>query len=145
LQVDLATMTGNVAQVFVTDEEWASTLNCTHAALRPGGQLVFETRDPEQQAWLGWTREQTFQRLEIPEVGTITTWDEVTDVRGELVTFRGTVIFERDGTVLTADSTLRFRGRDQLAGSLLAAGFIVEDVLDAPDRPGLEMVFVARR
>jgi SAM-dependent methyltransferase len=145
LQMDLATMTGNVAQVFVTDEEWASTLECTYVALRPGGRLVFETRDPQQKAWLTWTREQTFQRVEIAGVGTIATWDEVTDVQGELVTFKGTVLFEEDGTVLTADSTLCFRGRDQVAESLVAAGFTVEDVLDAPDRPGLEMVFVARR
>jgi SAM-dependent methyltransferase len=145
LQVDMATMTGNVAQVFVTDEEWASTMDCTYAALRPGGRLVFETRDPQQMAWLSWTRDQTFQRVEIAGMGTIATWDEVTDVQGELVTFKGTVIFEKDGGVLTADSTLRFRGRDQVAESLMAAGFTVEDVLDAPDRPGLELVFVARR
>jgi SAM-dependent methyltransferase len=145
LQVDMATMTGNVAQVFVTDEEWASTMDCTYAALRPGGRLVFETRDPQQKAWLSWTRDQTFQRVEIAGMGTIATWDEVTDVQGELVTFKGTVIFEKDGGVLTADSTLRFRGRDQVAESLMAAGFTVEDVLDAPDRPGLELVFVARR
>ncbi|MGN6792878.1 MAG: class I SAM-dependent DNA methyltransferase [Streptosporangiaceae bacterium] len=145
LQLDLATMTGNVAQVFVTDEDWTSTLRCTYAALRPGGRLVFETRDPRQRAWLRWNREQTYQRVEIPDVGAVTTWDDVTDVRDELVTFRGTVIFEDDGTVLTSDSTLRFRERDEVAESLERAGFCVEDVLDAPDRPGLEMVFVASR
>jgi len=37
--VDLATMTGNVAQVFLTDEEWGSVLQSAHAALRPGGQF----------------------------------------------------------------------------------------------------------
>jgi 2-polyprenyl-3-methyl-5-hydroxy-6-metoxy-1,4-benzoquinol methylase len=37
LQVDLVTMTGNVAQVFLTDEEWAATLGAAYAALRPGG------------------------------------------------------------------------------------------------------------
>ena len=55
LQVDLVTMTGNVAQVFVTDEEWAAVLAAVHEALRPGGRLVFESRDPGQQAWLGGT------------------------------------------------------------------------------------------
>lgn len=145
LQLDLATMTGNVAQVFVTDEEWALTLRCTHAALRPGGRLVFETRDPRQKAWRSWNREQSYRRVEIPKVGAVETWDEVTDVRDELVTFRGTVVFEKDGAVLTSDSTLRFRERDEVADSLVTCGFTVEEVLDAPDRPGLEMVFVARR
>ena len=46
LQVDLATMTGNTAQVFLTDDDWSATLRGIHAALRPGGHLVFEVRDP---------------------------------------------------------------------------------------------------
>ena len=54
LHVDLATMTGNVAQVFITDEEWGAVLAAAHAALRPGGRLVFETRDPARHAWLEW-------------------------------------------------------------------------------------------
>ncbi len=48
LQVELATMTGNTAQVFLTDAEWDAALRCTHAALRPGGRLVFETRSRQR-------------------------------------------------------------------------------------------------
>src|SRR5262245_2149174 len=33
LQVDLVTMTANVAQVFLTDADWASTLQAAYAAL----------------------------------------------------------------------------------------------------------------
>ena len=40
LRVDLATMTGNVAQVFVTDAEWDSALRSARTALRPGGRLA---------------------------------------------------------------------------------------------------------
>lgn len=145
LQADLATMTGNVAQVFVTDAEWAGVLAAACAALRPGGRLVFETRDPARQAWLRWNRADSFIRADIPGTGVIETWDEVTDVSDELVTFRSTCVFESDGAVLTSDSTLRFRSRDAVASSLVAAGFTVDDVRDAPDRPGREFVFVARR
>jgi hypothetical protein len=56
-----------------------------------------------------------------------------------------TFVFDRDGVVLTSDSTLRFRSRDELAGSLAVAGLIAEEVRDAPDRPGREFVFIARR
>jgi SAM-dependent methyltransferase len=145
LQADLATMTGNVAQVFVTDEEWASTLRSAHAALRPGGHLVFETRDPGKKAWRTWNREESFRRADIPRIGTVEAWVEVTDAHGELVSFRSTYVFGRDGAVLTSDSTLRFRARDDVTGSLRAAGFTVDEIRDAPDRPGLEFVFVARR
>ncbi len=41
---DLAVMTGNVAQVFLTGQDWAQALQAIGAALRPRGYLVFETR-----------------------------------------------------------------------------------------------------
>jgi hypothetical protein len=47
--------------------------------------------------------------------------------------------------VLTSDSTLRFRERAEVEAELDAQGFVVDDVRDAPDRPGKELVFVARR
>jgi SAM-dependent methyltransferase len=145
LQVDLVTMTANVAQVFLTDGEWALMLQAAYAALRPGGRLVFETRDPAAKAWLEWTRERSYKRIVVPGVGGVRSWVEVLDVGGDLVSFRGTVVFESDGAVLTSDSTLRFRHRDEVAASLAAAGFVVDEVREAPDRPGREMVFIARR
>jgi SAM-dependent methyltransferase len=145
LRVDLAVMTGNVAQVFTTDEEWSATLRGVHTALAPGGRLVFETRDPARQAWLGWTREQSFTRRDIDGAGVVRSWHELTDVSGELVSFRSVVVFEADGAVLTSDSTLRFRDRDEVAASLAAHGYRLGEVRDAPDRPGLELVFVACR
>jgi len=138
LQADLATMTGNVAQVFLGDEDWAAALRSVHAALRPGGRFVFETRRPEREAWREWTPERTRTR-----VGEVETWQELTDVRLPLVSFRTTFAFP-DG-VLTSDSTLRFRTRAELDASLTAAGFAVDDVRDAPDRPGREWVVLARR
>jgi SAM-dependent methyltransferase len=145
LQVDLATMTGNVAQVFITGEEWAATLRAVRAAVRPGGRLVFESRNPQKQAWLEWSRDQTYRRAVIPGAGPVETWTDLTDVEGSLVSFRTTFVFGRDGDVLTSDSTLRFRSRDELASSLVAADLVVDEIRDAPDRPGRELVFIARR
>ena len=143
--VDLATMTGNVAQIFVADDEWATTLRACHRALRPGGRLVFESRVPEDQAWLRWTRGATYTRALLVDVGPVEYWVEVTGVRGDIVSFRSTYIFESDGATYTSDSTLRFRSRAQIESSLREAGFAVIDVRDAPDRPGREFVFIARR
>ncbi|SDE53465.1 Ubiquinone/menaquinone biosynthesis C-methylase UbiE [Blastococcus fimeti] len=145
LQVDVVTMTANVAQVFLADEEWAAALEGACAALRPGGRLVFESRRPERQAWREWTRERSCTRAVVPAVGPVETWVDVLDVRGDRISFRWTFRLERDGLELTSDSTLRFRSRAELTGSLTAAGFVVEDVRDAPDRPGAEWVFLARR
>jgi SAM-dependent methyltransferase len=144
LAVDLATMTGNVAQVFLTDAEWASVLAGARSAVRPGGHLVFETRDPRQQAWREWDREHSRARADLPGGGAVEAWPEVTQVRGALVSFRTTFAFS-DGETLHSDSTLLFREREEVAGALRAAGFTVTEVREAPDRPGREFVFIARR
>ena len=145
--VDAVTMTANVAQVFLTDDDWRSTLVAVRAALRPGGRLIFESRDPARRAWEEWTVERTKSTTDIPSVGRVTEWVQVLDVRdgGELVTFESRNVFEADGTVISSRSTLRFRPREALEESLVASGFAVDEVRDAPDRPGRELVFVARR
>jgi SAM-dependent methyltransferase len=145
LQADLATMTGNVAQVFITDQEWAASLAAVREALRPGGWLAFESRDPAKMAWLEWNRDQTYRHVVIAGIGPVETWTDLTGVQGSLVSFRMTFVFGSDGAVLTSDSTLRFRSRAELADSLAAVGLAVEEVRDAPDRPGRELVFIARR
>jgi SAM-dependent methyltransferase len=145
LQVDLATMTGNVAQVFLTDELWESSLLAVGTALRRDGLLIFEVRDPDRRAWREWNRNKTYRRADLPQVGPLQTWTELTEVRPPFISFRMTFVFETEGAVLTSDSTLRFRSSAEISASLHAAGFDVEEVRDAPDRPGLELVFVSRR
>jgi ubiquinone/menaquinone biosynthesis C-methylase UbiE len=144
-RADLATMTGNAAQVFVDDRGWDETLAAVRASLRAGGWLVFETRDPGNQAWRHWTHEHTYHHAEIPGIGRVETWVELTSVALPLVSFQTTFVFASDGATLRSQSTLRFRDRDEIAGSLERAGFRLEEVRDAPDRPGLEMVFLAVR
>jgi SAM-dependent methyltransferase len=145
VQADLAFMTGNVAQVFVTDQDWAAALTAARNALRPGGRLVFETRDPAQQAWRQWTRDQTYRRLMIEGTGPVETWTELVAAEADPVSFHTTFIFKNEALVLTSESTLRFRSRDELTASLTAANLLVDEVRDAPDRPGLEFVFIAGR
>jgi SAM-dependent methyltransferase len=145
LSVDLASMTGNVAQVFLADSEWAQVLAVVRTAVRPGGWLVFETRDPSRRAWENWTKNETYRRVAIPHVGLVGTWIELIQVELPYVSFRHTFRFWVDGTELTSDSTLRFRTRDEVAQTLDDAGLRVREVRDAPDRPGREFVFVAER
>lgn len=145
LQVDVATMTANVAQVFVDDDVWLETLRHVHDALHPGGVVVFETRDPDKELWREWTEERSRTSTDVDGVGSVEAWVEVTAVQGRLVTFRWTYVFATDGAVVTSDSTLVFRSRSETEASLRATGFVVTDVRDAPDRPGRELVFLAQR
>lgn len=145
LDADLAVMTGNVAQVFLTDDDWAQTLQGIHAALRPGGYLAFETRRPERRAWEDWPATFAPVTRDVPGIGAVERSYELTSVNLPYVSFRFTYRFLADGTVLTSDSTLRFRSRDEVASTLSAHGYHVLDVREAPDRPGREFVFIAQR
>lgn len=142
LAVDAVTMTGNVAQVFVSDGEWSAMLSGTHAALRNGGHLVFETRDPSYQGWEEWTREQSVS-VSATVAGRVEHWVEVTEVALPLVSFRHTFRFIDAGDLVTSDSTLRFRDRDEITATLAVNGFMIDDVRDAPDRPGREFVVIS--
>ena len=140
---DLVTMTGNTAQAIVDPQQWRATLTAVRAALRPGGHLVFETRDPAACDWERWSQEATRRTVEIPGVGAVTSWLELTAIAEPLVSFRWTWVFAQDGATLTSDSTLRFRDRVEVLADLHATGYDTVEVRDAPDRPGLEFVFLA--
>lgn len=140
VSADLAVMTGNVAQVFVSDDDWTETLAAVHTCLRPGGWFVFETRRPEARAWEHWEIEPTAVTMPNGDVATVAR--SVTEVALPLVTFEtSTTIGEG---VLESTSTLRFRGREEVERDLRDHGFSVIDVRDAPDRPDKELVFLAR-
>ncbi len=59
VRADLAVMTGNVAQVFLSDDSWNATLAAVHTSLVPGGHLVYETRQLSDRAWERWARDTT--------------------------------------------------------------------------------------
>lgn len=141
--VDVVTMTGNVAQVFVREQEWLATLARVRSVLGDGGHLVFESRDPSFCGWKEWTREQS-SAVTDTVAGRVEHWVELTHVALPFVSFRHTFRFVDDGDMVTSESTLRFRSREEITTALVASGFRVEGVRDAPDRPGREMVFIAR-
>ena len=142
LQVDLAVMTGNVAQAIVDPDAWAATLRGAHAAVRPGGQLLLDTRDPAARQWLRWNREESWRRTAVPGVGAVETWHDVVDVRWPLVTLRETFVFDSERTVLTSESTLRFRRLDEVQADLEEHGWAVHEVRDGG---GDELLLLAQR
>lgn len=145
VRADLAIMTGNVAQVFLTDDEWIATLGGIWGALDDHGRLVFETRRPERRAWEEWAADTAPVVHDVPGIGVVERRRRVTLIDPPYVSFRYTYRFGHDGVELISDSTLRFRDRAEIERSLSATGYTTLDVRDAPDRPGREFVFVAER
>lgn len=151
---DLVVMSGHAAQVFLTGDDWAAMLRDVRRALRPGGHLAFEVRDPTAQAWLRWTRSTTSRSYRMPDGGRFQSWVELTGVDGDLVSFDGHNVLSvapgADPVDLIAPSTLRFRTEAQVTESLVAAGFEVRAVHGNWDRtpPGptsSELIFIAQR
>ena len=132
-EADLVLMTGNVAQVFLDDAEWVATLRTIHAALRPGGHLAFESRNPDSRAQRAprerWNRAATYERFDSPH-GPMECWLELLSVGDGRVRFEGHNVFTATGEVVVAGSELRFRSRVELTASLLDAGFTVEHVYE---------------
>jgi ubiquinone/menaquinone biosynthesis C-methylase UbiE len=145
LQADAAVMTGNVAQVFLTDQAWSDTLGSVRKALREGGFLAFESRRPERRAWEEWATSKEVERLDVPGVGRVERRREITRIALPYVSFRETYTFDSDAQVLTSESTLRFRSREEIERSLAESGFSSVEVREAPDRVGREFVFVTQR
>lgn len=142
--VDLVTMTGNVAQVFVDDRSWEAALRACHDALDESGRLVFEVRNPACRGWEEWTPVASRSTSNTVS-GPVESWVRLTQVALPLVSFRWTFRFLDDGTTLVSNSTLRFRSEFEIVQALAASGFEVDEVRDASDRPDREMVFIARK
>jgi SAM-dependent methyltransferase len=147
---DLIVMTGHVAQVFIDEDYWRTTLRRCFDALRSGGHLAFETRDPERRSWRDWTRERTTGSYTTVDGTTFTSWVQITDVTDDLVSFDAHTVFPATGQDIVSASTLRFRSRAAIESALAAAGFEAPTVYGdwgrgpvTGDSP--ELIFVAAK
>jgi SAM-dependent methyltransferase len=145
---DLVIMSGHVAQFILTDADWLETLHAVKEALRPGGYLAFESRDPRAGEWKRWTGRKRI----IPEspYGPIESWTEVTNEEGDVVHAVGHRHLLRSEEELVSPFALRFRSEELLKQSLTSSGFSVENVFgDWDRRPSAsgepELIVVAER
>lgn len=128
--VDLIVMTGHVAQVFLDDAAWDALLAAARRALRPGGRLAFETRDPDACGWTRWNPIDSRRTVE-QDGRTLVSWHEVTHVQdephGPIVCYDTTD--EIDGRRIVDSDTLRFPAQAHLRESLGNHGFEIQELL----------------
>jgi len=144
---DLAIMTGNVAQIFLTDREWHETLACLHRALRQGGTLAFEARNPAAGAWRSWTKNSTYNRRRTSH-GPLIKWVDNTREHNGVLTFEAHTVFAETGQHLVSQSGLRFRSAEEIQQGLARNGFLIRGMYGDWVRGPLSatsriMVFVA--
>ncbi|SAL74453.1 ubiquinone/menaquinone biosynthesis methylase-like protein [Caballeronia terrestris] len=126
--VDWVLMTGHVAQIFLDDATFLQTLRAARYALRHGGRVAFESRNPAARAWEGWTKAESIRCVEVEGAGRVEVWNELREAQPSgLVRFDTIYRFESTGEEQVAASELRFRSREELAGLLATAGFGVID------------------
>lgn len=145
---DAALMTSHVAQFFVGDAEWAAALADLRRALRPGGRLIFDTRDPRARGWEVWNPADSRRENTLPDGTTVTSWSEVVSVTDGAVSIVHRYRFS-DGDRREATLTLRFRTEEEVRASLAAAGFTMEHLWggwtrDPIGHPDGELLVVAR-
>jgi SAM-dependent methyltransferase len=147
-EADLILMAGHVAQFFVRDDDWRHALSRIRRALRPGGRLAFETRNPASRPWEAWTPQASRRVIELPE-GHVETWYDVTAVQGRIVDHSFSYRFST-GELVREEGSLAFREHDEVAGSLVDAGLETERVYGDWDRSPVsddspELIYIARR
>ena len=155
-RADLAIMTGHVAQFFLDDEGWHSVLMAIRRALRPGGHIAFESRNPLVQPWADEKIEDhvdgpsrtSRRRVDDPVAGRIEWWTEILEVEDDRVRTEIYYLVAHSGEELVSTNELRFRTEAELSRSLSDAGFSVERVFgDWDGRPAdavsRELIFVA--
>jgi len=146
---DLVLMTGNVAQVFLKDYAWTTTLGHIYEALSFGGYLIFESRNPKARGWENWKPENSYKRIQTP-YGERESWFDLISVQEGSVRFQTHNVFIETEETFIVDSTIRFRTEQEICNSLEQVGFKIKNVYGSWSREPLIsnsriMVFVAQR
>lgn len=118
--VDLVVSSENT-MMHLSPEAYPSVLSTLAEALRPGGVISFESRNPAARAWAHWNRSETYTEREIPS-GHLREWLEVTEVNYGRVLFDAHNVFQ-DGRGAIYTSVLYFRAADEITSDLERAGF----------------------
>lgn len=149
LRADLILMTSHVAQFFLDDKEWEAMLKAAHTAIKPGGHIIFDNRNPLDRPWEKWTRELSSKTSDTPS-GVVEMWYQLTEVRDTRVLYEIHYLFADSGEELISVNELIYRYQAEIASSLSNAGFSIADMYgDWEDSPvevtSPEMIFVATR
>lgn len=122
---DAVIMTANVAQVFITEESWKNVLQDVFTALKPGGQFIFDARNPQAKAWEEWQKDETVDQLQDIYTGDpLMYWDEYEGLDRNVFTFYEKIKNVNTGITHEAKVQLIFRSLEEISSALKKAGFI---------------------
>lgn len=125
---DAALLSGHVAELMVTDDEWSRALRALRGSLITGGRLILNSRDPAASPWRDWNRPGSERSIVLAGGTVVRAWTESDpDKEGNTVPVVRHYLFP-DGRELIGTAVHRFRDEETLRGSLQTAGFRVEEL-----------------
>lgn len=122
---DLLLMSSNVAMHIIGDT-WSLTLADIASGLRPGGVLVFDTRNPAAEAWRDWNQPATERDTVIGRLREATQTTPP-DQHGVVTMFCHNDFLD-DGGTLDVRQQLQFRTLSDLAADIDRAGLELQQV-----------------
>ncbi len=155
---DLALMTGHVAQFYTADDVWLTALKSINNALKKGGFIAFESRNPGSQPWpenqnkahIDWPSETTRRKVIDPVAGEVQWWITIQEVKNNLMRYKVHYYFQKDGEELVSENVLKFRTQEEITKSLNEAGFKLEVVYgdwegNEVTPESTEFIFIAKK
>ncbi len=145
---DVVIMTSHVAQFFLEEDDWQSTLQHLYSLLNKGGTFIFDSRNPLVKPWVGWTKEKTKSTTSTPH-GKVATWFEFLSINANRVRYKIHYKFD-SGEKLESNNELIYRSKENLTNSLYKAGFEIKNIYGGwdglpSDETSEELIFVARK
>lgn len=149
MQSDMVIMTGHVAQFFLEDAEWNDALQNIHSAMKTGGHLVFESRNPDVTPFKDWPTSASHDKIPNTPLGPVGWWSDKLVIADSYASYTLHYLFTETGEEILSDNKLKFRTYKELQKSLENAGFTVEHVYGSWNGESFEshcpeMVFVAK-
>jgi ubiquinone/menaquinone biosynthesis C-methylase UbiE len=123
---DLVLLTGHAFQVFLTPEDQRAVLSTIARHLTPRGRFVFDSRNPDAEAWRDWTPNLSRRTPTHPALGSVEAWNDVAhDAASGIVTYETHYRIVSTGKHLTAASRIRFTPKEGLESLIAEAGLHV--------------------
>ena len=123
---DLVLLTGHAFQVFLTPEDQRAVLGTIARHLTPPGRFLFDSRNPDAEAWRDWTPERSRRTLTHPQHGAAEAWNDAAhDPASGIVTYETHYRVVGSGRHLAARSQIRFTPKEELETLISEAGLHV--------------------
>jgi len=156
-QADMVIMTGHVAQFHLTDKAWNRAIDGIYRALKTGGYLVFESRNPNIRFWEPGKAQASWQSSkENPFItndkvyGEVRSWIEFVSFESNTLEYKLHYYFVEQNEKVISHDILRFRTKEELSKSLKKKGFSIEKIYGFWDKSPVkkdspEFIFIAQK